>query len=170
MCAALAGHAAAGDTTSVQTLPLGDVVKNGSTLSVTARLTGESGIIQWTTAAEGLAGPLGSAEFAVLQAGLNGRKAEQGRSMPGRVILGVDLSRYGAAWLRPAHVWAQMLTRAMQNSPFATGYPFAAVALLQQSLTDPGLTAAGVATHPETPAGTHRETENLCETLGWAHS
>ncbi|MFF3864115.1 hypothetical protein [Streptomyces sp. NPDC002209] len=144
-------------------------MKNQGSLSVTVRLTLGGGI-RWETTAGDLQGPLASAEYAVLQAGLEDRKAEQGKALPGRVILAVDVSRYGAAWMRPARVWASMLAQAMRTHPIAADYPFAAVAVLRQRLTDPGLTDIDVAIHPQASVGARREIEGLCEVLGWPHT
>ncbi|MFE6848503.1 hypothetical protein [Streptomyces sp. NPDC057686] len=161
--------AAAGDTATHKSVPLGDTVKNQGSLSVTARLTLGGGIC-WEMTAGDLQGPLASAEYAALQAGLEGRKAEQGKSPAGRVILAVDVTRCGAAWMRPARVWVSMLAQATRTHPIAADSPFAAVAVLRQRLTAPGLTEIGVAIHLQASVGAQREIEGLCEVLGWPHA
>lgn len=76
VCDDLSVLAAAGDTTTGASVPLGDAVKNQGALSATACLTTGSGI-RWETAGGDLKGPLASAEYAVLQAGLDGRSSHR---------------------------------------------------------------------------------------------
>ncbi|MFG2563562.1 hypothetical protein [Streptomyces sp. NPDC048496] len=169
VCDALAARAASGDFESAAEVPVDDA-KNIVPITITARLTPGSGI-SWTVAAGELTDPLGSAEYAILQAGQGDRKAAQGRSLPGRVILAVDISRYGAAWLRPARIWAQMLAQAMGSAPGVDAdYPFAAVAVLRQSLVDPDLVGIAVALSPHAAPAAQEQIRNLCEALSWPHA
>ncbi|MFE4925162.1 hypothetical protein [Streptomyces sp. NPDC056661] len=169
VCDALAARAASSDFESAAKVLVEDK-KNIVPITITARLTPGSGI-SWTVAAGELTAPLGSAEYAVLQAGQGDRKAAQGRSMPGRVILAVDISRYGAAWQRPARIWSQMLAQAMRSAPgFDVGYPFAAVAVLRQSLVDPDLVEIAVALSPHAAPATQKQIRSLCEALSWPHA
>lgn len=169
VCDALAARAASGDFASAAEVLVEDI-KNIVPITVTARLTPSSGI-SWTVAAGELTDPLASAEHAVLQAGQGDRKAAQGRSMPGRVILAVDISRYGAAWQRPARIWAPMLAHAMGSTRGVdAGYPFAAVAVLLQSLLDPDLVEIAVALSPHAAPATQKQIRSLCEALSWPHA
>ncbi|MGW1761129.1 hypothetical protein [Streptomyces mirabilis] len=93
------------------------------------------------------------------------QKAAQGRSLDGApVLLAVDVSRYGAAWMRPGAVWAARLAACEHFMP---DYPFAGLAVMRQSLEQPGLIDIGVGLSPHLTAADRQVLEDLCTTLGW---
>ncbi|WP_331733205.1 hypothetical protein OG948_60395 (plasmid) [Embleya sp. NBC_00888] len=142
-----------------------DDVKNGSRVTLGVELSLEGSGATWRVAPGPLAAPLGSAEHAVVEAGHAPAKARQGRSMPGRVLLAVDVSRYGGAWMRPAWVWPPFLAARVEAEH---DYPFAAVAVFRQSLDTPDIldAAAGIPAH--LPAASRTLFEELGAALRWS--
>ncbi|MET8626654.1 hypothetical protein ABZW30_23330 [Kitasatospora sp. NPDC004669] len=138
--------------------------KNVTDVHLTVALT-DQGSVNWQVEAGDLTVPLGSAEYAAVEAGRSPAKAKQGCAMPGRVMLAVDLSRYGAAWMRPAWVWAGRLARAIPAD-----FPFGALAVFRQSIEYPGILqpAVGIASH--LPAEDQDRFRRLCADLSWAAS
>ncbi|MEU6346837.1 hypothetical protein ABZ883_38500 [Streptomyces sp. NPDC046977] len=138
--------------------------KNGAPLTVTVQLGPGSGRTRWEVSSSELTDPLTAAEYAVFDAGRGAAKAAQGRSLGAPVVLVVDISRYGAAWIRPGHIWAGRLAVSTQ---FTADYPFAAVAVIGQSLDHPGLTDVGAGISPHLPDATRRTLQELFTTHGW---
>ncbi|WP_406117604.1 hypothetical protein [Streptomyces sp. NBC_00989] len=139
--------------------------KNGGPLEITVQVCPGNGAVGWEVTAGVLDGPLGAAEYAAFEAGRGTQKAAQGRSLDGApVLLAVDVSRYGAAWMRPGTVWAQRLAAAEQFTP---DYPFAGIAAMRQSLEQPGLLDIGVGLSPHLPAADRQVLEDLCAALDW---
>lgn len=119
----------------------------------------------WDVTAGTLTSPLEAAAYAAFEAGRGDQKAAQARSLDGSpVLLAVDVSRYGAAWMRPGRVWAGQLAASQHFTP---DYPFAAIAVLLQSLDQPGLLDIGVGISPHLPAADRQILLDLCSTLGW---
>ncbi|MFE5097902.1 hypothetical protein ACFRCI_48670 [Streptomyces sp. NPDC056638] len=111
---------------------------------------------------------MSSAVYAAFEAGRGREKAAQGRSLGGvPVILAVDLSCYGAAWMRPGWVWAGQLAA---SEYFTSDYPFAALAVFHQSLETPAVLNAAVGISAHVDPGTRRAVQELCDTLDWPHS
>ncbi|MEV8544382.1 hypothetical protein [Streptomyces sp. NPDC051572] len=139
--------------------------KNGGPLEITVQVCPGNGAVGWEVTAGTLTGPLDAAEYAVFEAGRGTQKAAQGRSLDGApVLLAVDVSRYGAAWMRPGAVWAGRLAAAEQFTP---DYPFAGIAAMRQSLEQPGLLDIGVGLSPHLPAADRQVLEDLCAALDW---
>ncbi|MFF3958445.1 hypothetical protein ACFYY1_35305 [Streptomyces sp. NPDC001890] len=139
--------------------------KNVVPVTVTVRVRPGRGPLMWQVTGGELEGPMASAEYAVFQAGRGEAKAEQGRSLDGApVILTVDISRYGAAWMRPAQVWAGRLAA---YEDFGAGYPFAAVGVFRQSLTESAVLDAAVGIPSHLAPDARRTVLGLCERLGW---
>ncbi|MEU6350125.1 hypothetical protein ABZ896_12440 [Streptomyces sp. NPDC047072] len=139
--------------------------KNAGHLEITVQVCPGNGAVGWEVTAGTLASPLAAAEYAAFEAGRGAQKAAQGRSLNGGpVLLAVDVSRYGAAWMRPGRVWAQQLAA---SEHFTPDYPFAGLAVLRQSLEQPGLTDIGVGLSPHLPAADRQVLQDLCTTLGW---
>ncbi|MFE1884147.1 hypothetical protein [Streptomyces diastatochromogenes] len=112
-----------------------------------------------------LTSALDAVAYAAFEAGRGAQKAAQARSLDSApVLLAVDGSRYGAAWMRPGRVWAGQLAA---SAHFTPDYPFAALAVLRQSLDQPGLLDIGVGLSPHLPAHDRQVLQNLCSTLGW---
>ncbi|MFE9459487.1 hypothetical protein [Streptomyces californicus] len=108
---------------------------------------------------------LGAAEYVVFEAGVGEQKAAQGGSLGGApVLLVVDVSRYGAAWIRPGTVWAQRLAGCGKFTP---AFPFAGIAVMRQSLDQPGLVDIGVGLSPHLLTSDRQTLQDLCTTLGW---
>ncbi|MET9039882.1 hypothetical protein [Streptomyces mirabilis] len=142
-----------------------DDPKNAGQLEATIRVTPGGGTVGWEVTAGELANPLDAASYAVFEAGRGTQKAAQGASLGGApVILAVDVSRYGAAWMRPGRVWAGQLAASPHFTP---GYPFAALAVFCQSLDQPGLLNVGIGLSPHLSAHTRQQLHDLCHTLGW---
>ena len=139
--------------------------KNAGPVEITVQVCPGNGAVRWEVTAGTLDGPLGAAEYAAFEAGRGEQKAAQGRSLNGApVLLTVDVSRYGAAWMRPGTVWARRLAVCGHFTP---DYPFAGLAVLRQSLEQPGLTDIGVGLSPHLPAADRQVLQDLCATLGW---
>ncbi|WP_457470170.1 hypothetical protein [Streptomyces sp. TE4109] len=139
--------------------------KNVVPVTVTVRVRPGWGPLMWQVTGGELEGPMASAEYAVFQAGRGAGKAEQGRSLDGApVILAVDISRYGAAWMRPARVWAGRLA---VSKDFGAGYPFAAVGVFRQSLATSAVLDAAVGIPSHLAPDVRRTVLGLCERLGW---
>ncbi|MET8682344.1 hypothetical protein ABZW18_33475 [Streptomyces sp. NPDC004647] len=86
-------------------IDVADTMKNAGPLAITVRVEASEERSRWEVRSSELAGPLSSALYAAFEAGRSPAKAAQGRSLGGTpVVLAVDLSRYGAAWMRPAWV------------------------------------------------------------------
>ncbi|MER5615866.1 hypothetical protein [Streptomyces sp. NPDC002215] len=159
--AVLAGGGQAGD--AVVTV---EDMKNAVPVTVTVRVRPGGGPLVWQVTGGELEGPMASAEYAVFQAGRGKEKAKQGRSLDGApVILAVDISRYGAAWMRPARVWAGRLA---VSEDFGAGYPFAAVGVFRQSLTTSAVLDAAVGIPSHIAPDARRTVLGLCERLGWS--
>ncbi|WP_327049330.1 hypothetical protein OG320_16485 [Microbispora sp. NBC_01189] len=109
--------------------------------------------------------PLSSAEYAVFEIGASSAKAKQARSISGGVILAIDLSRYGAAWMRPGAVWAGRLAQR-----FTSDFPFAAIAIFRQDLRLPHIIEPAVGISSYAAPDTRRRIEQLCEILAWPHA
>jgi hypothetical protein len=96
------------------------------------------------------------------EAGRSDAKAAQGRALDGApVLLAVDLSRYGAAWMRPGRIWAGQLAA---SEHFTPGFPFAALAVFRQSLHTPALPDDGVGISPHLDPAARRALKDLCDT------
>ncbi|MFF6772808.1 hypothetical protein ACFY8W_04510 [Streptomyces sp. NPDC012637] len=157
----------AGGITEPVVVECDDALVNAGRLTVTVRVETSKDPLDWEVSGAELAGPMASAVYAALNAGTESRKAEQGRSLaPAPVLLAVDLSRYGAAWMRSGWVWAQTLAA---SEHFTSGYPFAGVAVFGQSLVTPDVVGIGVAISPHLAPAGRQQLERLCKKLGWAH-
>jgi hypothetical protein len=144
-------------------LPNGDA--DLEPVAVRVQLAPGEGSADWEVSAGELAQPMDSATFAAFAAGSTPAKSAQGRSLDGEpVLLAADMSRYGAAWMRPAPVWAVMLAR---SEHFTPAYPFAGLVVFRQSLTVPAVLDPGVGINPHAPASTRAQVEELCTVLGW---
>ncbi|MFI2437146.1 hypothetical protein [Streptomyces sp. NPDC018693] len=139
--------------------------KNAGPVEITVQVCPGNGAVSWEVTAGTLDGPLGAAEYAAFEAGRGAQKAAQGRSLAGApVLLAVDVSRYGAAWMRHGTVWAARLAACEY---FTSDYPFAGLAVMRQSLEQPGLIDIGVGLSPHLTAADRQVLEDLCTTLGW---
>lgn len=139
--------------------------KNAGPVEITVQVYPGNGAVGWKVTAGILDGPLGAAEYAAFEAGRGAQKAAQGHSLDGApVLLVVDVSRYGAAWMRPGTVWAARLAACDYFTP---DYPFAGLAIMRQSLEQPGLIDIGVGLSPHLTAADRQVLEDLCATLGW---
>ncbi|MGW6393084.1 hypothetical protein ACWFR1_21825 [Streptomyces sp. NPDC055103] len=157
----------AGGITDPVVVECDDARVNAGQLTVTVRVETSKDPLNWEVGSAELAGPMASAVYAALNAGVEPRKAEQGRSLtPVPVLLAVDLSRYGAAWMRSGWIWAQTLAA---SEYFTSDYPFAGVAVFGQSLVTPDVVDIGVAISAHIAPAARRQLESLCERLGWAH-
>lgn len=142
--------------------------KNVGTVSVTIRLSPDEEPLQYVVRGGELAGPMASVEYALFQAGNGQRKAAQGRSLGAApVMLAVDVSRYGAAAMRSDWVWAGALAA---SELFTPAFPFAAIAVFQQSLTAPAVLNAAVGISPHLDADARRTVVELSDALGWHHA
>jgi hypothetical protein len=142
-----------------------DDPKNAGDVTITVQVCPGNGAVGWEVTAGVLASPLDAAEYAAFEAGRGEQKAAQGRSLDGTpVLLAVDVSRYGAAWMRPGSVWAGQLAA---SSHFTPDYPFAGLAVLHQSLDQPGLLDIGVGLSPHLAASDRQALQDLCGALGW---
>ncbi|MFE0147841.1 hypothetical protein ACFWY5_11880 [Nonomuraea sp. NPDC059007] len=121
--------------------------------------------VSWEVLAGTLQGPLSSAEHAVFEIGSSPAKAKQARSMAGGVILAVDLSRYGGAWMRPAAVWPGCLAQR-----FTPTFPFAAIAVFRQDLMNAHIVEPAVAISSHAPLDTQQRIMELVETMSWPHA
>lgn len=121
--------------------------------------------VSWEVLAGTLQGPLSSAEHAVFEIGSSPAKAKQAQSITGGVILAVDLSRYGGAWMRPASVWPGCLAQ-----HFTPTFPFAAIAVFRQDLMNAHIVEPAVAISSHVPLDTQRRIVELCETMSWPHA
>ncbi|WP_327740459.1 hypothetical protein OG749_46080 (plasmid) [Streptomyces nojiriensis] len=140
--------------------------KNVVPLVVTVHTRPGSEPLTWRVGGGELQGTLASAEYAVFQAGRGAAKTEQGRSLDGApVVLAVDISRYGGAWMRSAKVWAGRLA---VSEHFGADYPFAAVAVFRQSLVTPDVLEAAVGIPAHHSPAARRTVVELCERLGWS--
>ncbi|MFD9114979.1 hypothetical protein [Streptomyces bottropensis] len=139
--------------------------KNAGPVEITVQVCPGNGAVGWEVTAGILDGPLGAAEYAAFEAGRGGQKAAQGRSLGGApVLLVVDVSRYGAAWMRPGTVWAARLAACAYFTP---DYAFAGLAVMRQSLEQPGLVDIGIGLSPHLTVTDRQVLEDLCTTLGW---
>ncbi|MFB7345543.1 hypothetical protein ACFCZ6_36445 [Streptomyces hydrogenans] len=155
---------AAGDTAVGQVVPVDDP-KNAGPVKITVQVGPGTGVVRWEVAGGVLDSVLGASEYAVFEAGIGEQKAAQGGSLGGTpVLLVVDVSRYGAAWLRPGTVWAQRLAG---HAKFTPVFPFAGIAVMRQSLDQPSLVDVGVGLSPHLPRSARQTLQDLCKTLDW---
>ncbi|MGP3691049.1 hypothetical protein ACTVZO_41355 [Streptomyces sp. IBSNAI002] len=165
---AQADAAGRGNSTTPAVIDVDDALKNAGSLTVTVHVEQTEERARWEVCAGELAGPMSSALYAAFEAGRGKEKAAQGRSLGSEpVLLAVDLSRYGAAWMRPAWVWAGQLAA---SEYFTPDYPFAAIAVFHQSLETPAVLDAAVGISPHLTPEARRTVLELCEALGWAHT
>ena len=139
--------------------------KNVVEVVVEVRVTPGRPGVRWEVTAGDLAPGLGSAEYAVFDVANSEAKAAQGLAVQGPSVLMVDVSRYGAAWMRPGHVWAPMLAQR-----FPQVFPFGAVGVFHQSLEHPFLLDAGVAISSQISETQQGQVRALCESLGWPYA
>jgi len=114
--------------------------------------------VTWETQAGDLSVPLSSVEHAVFAIGGEPAKRRQAESMP--TLLAVDVTRLGAGWIRPPHVWAQMLRAGMPAD-----FPFAGLAVITPKLDDED-TEIGLAVSSNATAEARRSVESFAEAMG----
>lgn len=147
-----------------------DDPKNVGVISIEATikpLTAQSdqGPVSWEVRFGLLESPLSSAEHAVFEIGGDEAKARQARSVAGGVILAVDLSRYGGAWIRPQSMWPGYLARR-----FTPDFPFVAVVVFRQDLRFAHLVDPAVGISGHAAPRTRQRVEELCDILAWPHA
>ncbi|MFD6080447.1 hypothetical protein ACFWG5_33255 [Streptomyces hydrogenans] len=163
-----ASTAAAGGSPEPVMINVGDVVINAGPLTATVHVRESEEWLGWEVAGADLTGPMSSALYAAVTAGRSPAKAAQGRSLDGvPVLLLVDLSRYGAAWMRSDWVWAGDLAT---SEEVTADYPFAGIGVFQQRLESSAVVGMGVGLSPHLGSESRQAAEELCDALGWAHS
>ncbi|MCP9956086.1 MULTISPECIES: hypothetical protein [Streptomyces] len=163
-----ASPVAVGGSPEPVVIDVGDVVINAGPLTVTVHVRESEEWLGWEVAGADLTGPMSSALYAAVTAGRSPAKAAQGRSLDGvPVLLLVDLSRYGAAWMRSDWVWAGALAA---SEEVTADYPFAGIGVFQQRLGSSAVVGMGVGLSPHLGSESRQAAEELCDALGWARS